>query len=153
MSGAEVQRRPAAEVEPEVPVVDAEIVIDDPPPTSSSRSSPGAALARPRWARLLPVAPPASTPRDVGRTVGRHIWAIGQGACSCVHRIHSAATFGHFHEQIRLARLVGDRTALAEWTDRLQDAKESRTKRVLLAPRAAIACLFIAGLATALSWR
>jgi S-DNA-T family DNA segregation ATPase FtsK/SpoIIIE len=45
-----------------------------------------------------------------------------------------ALTYGPVREQIRLARLAGDRDALAEWTQRLTSLKDGRAERLRALP-------------------
>lgn len=68
-------------------------------------------------------------------------WTAGQGGLSWVARSYGAATHGYLREQIRLARTAGDRAALAEWSDRLEKARDARMKRLLELPRAAFGLL------------
>src|SRR2546423_13184211 len=50
------------------------------------------------------------------RSVARAAYTVGQGHASWARRAVDALTYGPVREQIRLARLAGDREALAEWT-------------------------------------
>ncbi|MGH3697021.1 MAG: hypothetical protein ACRDRX_24090 [Pseudonocardiaceae bacterium] len=52
-----------------------------------------------------------------------------------------ALTYGPVREQIRLARLAGDREALAEWTERLVSLKDGRAERLRALPATLIAGL------------
>lgn len=47
-----------------------------------------------------------------------------------MRRAVDALTHGPVREQIRLARLAGDREALAEWTERLVALKDGRAERL-----------------------
>src|SRR5438067_2425854 len=51
------------------------------------------------------------------RGVARAVYTVGQGQASWARRAIDALTYGPVREQIRLARLAGDRDALAEWTE------------------------------------
>ncbi|MDQ4009394.1 MAG: hypothetical protein M3228_01520 [Actinomycetota bacterium] len=75
------------------------------------------------------------------RVAVRAVYVMGQGHVSWVRRAVDALTYGPVREQVRLARLAGDREALAEWTERLVALKDGRAERL----RALLATL-IAGL-------
>lgn len=87
----------------------------------------------------LPATGPAATAKRTAGRASRHAaragYTAGQGAANWARRLAMTATFGGYREQIRIARLAGDREALADWTDRLEKAKDSRQKRLLALPR------------------
>ncbi|MGH3837268.1 MAG: hypothetical protein ACRDSF_16440, partial [Pseudonocardiaceae bacterium] len=68
------------------------------------------------------------------RVAARAIYTVGQGLASWVRRAADALTHGPVREQVRLARLAGDREALAEWTERLVSLKDSRAERLRQLP-------------------
>jgi len=68
------------------------------------------------------------------RVAARACYTVGQGHASWVRRALDALTYGPVREQIRLARLAGDRDALAEWTERLVTLKDGRAERLRALP-------------------
>jgi S-DNA-T family DNA segregation ATPase FtsK/SpoIIIE len=60
----------------------------------------------------------------------RAAYTVAQGHASWARRAGDALTHGHVREQVRRARLAGDAEALAEWTDRLTELKNSRAERL-----------------------
>jgi S-DNA-T family DNA segregation ATPase FtsK/SpoIIIE len=68
------------------------------------------------------------------RSVARATYTVGQGHASWARRAVDALTYGPVREQIRLARLAGDRDALAEWTERLVTLKDGRAERLRALP-------------------
>ncbi|MGH3834336.1 MAG: hypothetical protein ACRDSF_01330, partial [Pseudonocardiaceae bacterium] len=64
------------------------------------------------------------------RVAARAVYTVAQGHASWVRRATDALTHGPVREQVRLARLAGDRDALAEWTERLVTLKDSRAERL-----------------------
>ncbi|MGH3695876.1 MAG: hypothetical protein ACRDRX_18115 [Pseudonocardiaceae bacterium] len=68
------------------------------------------------------------------RSAVRAVYTVGQGHASWVRRVLDALTYGPVREQIRLARLAGDREALAEWTERLVSLKDGRAERLRALP-------------------
>ncbi|MGH8625297.1 MAG: hypothetical protein ACREYC_08520, partial [Gammaproteobacteria bacterium] len=75
------------------------------------------------------------------RVTARAIYTVGQGLASWVRRAVDALTHGPVREQVRLARLAGDREALAEWTERLVSLKDSRAERLRQLPATLVAAL------------
>lgn len=82
-----------------------------------------------------------------GRKAVRAGWMTGQGWISWASRAYGAATHGYLREQVRLARTAGDRAALGEWSDRLEEAKGARIKRLLDLPRASLGVLLLIAVA------
>jgi S-DNA-T family DNA segregation ATPase FtsK/SpoIIIE len=68
------------------------------------------------------------------RVAARAVYTVGQGHLSWVRRALDALTHGPVREQVRLARLAGDREALAEWTERLVTLKDNRAERLRALP-------------------
>ena len=68
------------------------------------------------------------------RAVTRAAYTVGQGHASWARRAVDALTYGPVREQIRLARLAGDREVLAEWTERLVTLKDGRAQRLRSLP-------------------
>jgi S-DNA-T family DNA segregation ATPase FtsK/SpoIIIE len=75
------------------------------------------------------------------RVAARALYTAGAGHASWVRRAVDALTHGPVREQIRLARLAGDREALAEWTERLVALKDGRAERLRELPATLIAGL------------
>ena len=70
------------------------------------------------------------TEREELRMTAGAVYTVGAGHASWVRRAVDAVTYGPVREQVRLARLAGDREALAEWTERLVKLKDSRAERL-----------------------
>jgi S-DNA-T family DNA segregation ATPase FtsK/SpoIIIE len=75
------------------------------------------------------------------RVAARAAYTVGQGHASWVRRAIDALTYGPVREQVRLARLAGDREALAEWTERLVALKDGRAERLRALPATLVAGL------------
>jgi S-DNA-T family DNA segregation ATPase FtsK/SpoIIIE len=75
------------------------------------------------------------------RGVARAMYTVGQGHASWTRRAVDALTYGPVREQIRLARLAGDREALADWTERLVTLKDGRAERLRTLPATMLAAL------------
>ncbi|MGH3800418.1 MAG: hypothetical protein ACRDTD_09860 [Pseudonocardiaceae bacterium] len=75
------------------------------------------------------------------RVAVRAVYVVGQGHASWVRRAVDALTYGPVREQVRLARLAGDREALAEWTERLVAFKDGRAERLRALPTTLVAGL------------
>ncbi|MGH3888187.1 MAG: hypothetical protein ACRDSZ_16755 [Pseudonocardiaceae bacterium] len=75
------------------------------------------------------------------RVTARTIYTVGQGLASWTRRAADALTHGPVREQVRLARLAGDREALAEWTERLVSLKDGRAERLRQLPATLFAAL------------
>lgn len=81
------------------------------------------------------------------RVAARALYTVGQGHASWARRTIDALSYGPVREQIRLARLAGDREALAEWTERLATLKDGRAERLRALPAtlaAGLRALFMA---------
>lgn len=144
-TGAELELRPDGAVEPAV--LHGEIVEDEPRPVvvrvvavvvrqpvhlvATLRESERAKRAGERAKAL---------PRDVARAG----WTTGQGWLSWTRRAGQALTHGHLREQVRLARLAGNSQALAEWTERLDAARDHRATRLQELPTTLWGVLFAA---------
>ncbi|HEY3261701.1 MAG TPA: ATP-binding protein [Pseudonocardiaceae bacterium] len=102
------------------PVFDGELVEDG---TVASRPRIKAIATRITTITALPQ-------RQIARTAARAAWTTFGGYTSWSRRAAAAATHGHLREQVRLARLAGDASALGEWSERLQHAKDARSKRL-----------------------
>ncbi|HEX4103673.1 MAG TPA: hypothetical protein VHY21_24560 [Pseudonocardiaceae bacterium] len=83
----------------------------------------------------------ASRVKQSARVAARAVYTAGAGHASWVRRAVDALTHGPVREQIRLARLAGDREALAEWTERLVALKDGRAERLRELPATLIAGL------------
>ena len=75
------------------------------------------------------------------RVAARALYTVSQGHASWVRRALDALTYGPVREQIRLARLAGDREALADWTERLVALKDGRAERLRALPATLVAGL------------
>ncbi len=75
------------------------------------------------------------------RMAARAVYTVGVGQVSWVRRAVDALTHGPVREQVRLARLAGDREALAEWTERLVALKDGRAERLRALPATLVAGL------------
>ncbi|HYZ38079.1 MAG TPA: hypothetical protein VE673_15375, partial [Pseudonocardiaceae bacterium] len=136
------RRVPAAQVEPVPEILDGELIIE-------------ADYARLKGWNLLPILLPILAVAGVirrldhpkaitmavlvrvvrsARTAARALYTMGQGFASWARRAVDALTYGPVREQIRLARLAGDRDALAEWTQRLTTLKDGRAERLRALP-------------------
>jgi S-DNA-T family DNA segregation ATPase FtsK/SpoIIIE len=83
----------------------------------------------------------ASWVKQSARMAARAAYTAGAGHASWVRRAVDALTHGPVREQVRLARLAGDREALAEWTERLVALKDGRAERLRELPATLIAGL------------
>jgi S-DNA-T family DNA segregation ATPase FtsK/SpoIIIE len=83
----------------------------------------------------------ASWVKQSARMAARAAYTAGAGHASWVCRAVDALTHGPVREQVRLARLAGDREALAEWTERLVALKDGRAERLRELPATLIAGL------------
>ena len=77
-------------------------------------------------------------------------WAVAQGGRSWWVRAGQGLTHGYTREQIRLARLEGNREALGEWKDRLRDEKDHRAERLQELPTTLLAVTQAVGIALGL---
>jgi S-DNA-T family DNA segregation ATPase FtsK/SpoIIIE len=75
------------------------------------------------------------------RVAFRAVYTVAGGQMSWVRRALDALTYGPVREQVRLARLAGDREALAEWTERLVTLKDGRAQRLRALPTTLVAGL------------
>ncbi|MGH3808234.1 MAG: hypothetical protein ACRDRU_16755 [Pseudonocardiaceae bacterium] len=75
------------------------------------------------------------------RVAARAVYTVGQGHASWMRRAVDALTYGPVREQVRLARLAGDRESLAEWTERLVGLKDGRAERLRQLPVTLVAGL------------
>ena len=134
--GASLEKRPTGRAA--APVVDAELV-----PASDDKSP-----ERVRGTLEVLATRPLVGSRSGGdllRSSGRTVYVAGVGSVSLAKRATGALTHAHLREQIRQARATGDRIALAEWSERLEDAKDARQKRILAMPKAALALAITGG--------
>jgi DNA segregation ATPase FtsK/SpoIIIE, S-DNA-T family len=86
--------------------------------------------------------------KQSARVVARAVYTVSAGHASWVRRAVDALTHGPVREQVRLARLAGDREALAEWTERLVTLKDGRAERLRALPATLLAglrALFVVG--------
>jgi len=92
-------------------------------------------LTRRQWATAIRLdrgegpTPRIALPKPV-RVVARATYTVAHGHLSWGRRALDALTHAPLREQVRLARLTGDREALAEWTERLVNAKDTRHARL-----------------------
>lgn len=93
---------------------------------------------------------PATAVR-AGRAATRHAWLTGRGVTSWANRAYQGATHGHLREQVRVARSVGDREGLKEWTELLNDARNDRIDRLVSMPKALLGVLMAIAVAAGLA--
>ncbi|RSD26449.1 hypothetical protein [Amycolatopsis eburnea] len=81
----------------------------------------------------------AERPKRVAVGAGRHTARAGfyaaRGGASWAQRAGDAMTHGVVRRQIRIAEVSGDKTLLAEWTDRLNTLKDARRTRLQELPK------------------
>lgn len=123
-------------------VFDAELVDDDDP----AAPRPPTTLARTRGRAVhlvttLGASGPGAAGARFARRSARAGWTTGQGLMSWGRRAAMAATHGYLREQVRLTRIAGDRTALADAMDRLEAAKDARQARMRALPAQTLAVL------------
>lgn len=116
----------SADVEPASPVLDGELV-DDEPERRPARWVPSTVV------RAVEHEP---TRRHV-RTAAATALTIAAGLGSWRSRAWDATTFGVYRRAIKAAEASGDQQALAEWNDRKERAVEARHKRLLELPKLA----------------
>jgi S-DNA-T family DNA segregation ATPase FtsK/SpoIIIE len=92
-----------------------------------------AVIREPDRTKKITVAVVSRVTRSV-RIAVRAVYIVGAGHVSWVRRALDALTHGPVREQVRLARLAGDREALAEWTERLVTLKDGRAERLRQLP-------------------
>ena len=124
----------SAEVEPDGPVLDGELVDD--------RESAELDRRPPRWipATVVRVARHEPT-RRTARTVLATTLTIGQGFASWGRRTRDARTLAPHNRAIRVAEMSGDLQVLGEFLDRREAAADQRHRRRMELPK------FIAGMA------
>lgn len=120
---------PGTAVEPVGLVVEGELVDED-----GSSSVPA---LRQRAGELVPQGRQVAAAAAL--TTARAAYKVWRGHGTWFARLWQAATFAYYTERINAARAAGDVLALAEWQDRLKDAKATRRQRVMGAPRAILA--------------
>jgi DNA segregation ATPase FtsK/SpoIIIE, S-DNA-T family len=119
------------QLEPQGPVVDAEIVSEE--EYQRSRARRGAAIVV-RQAKVVRRHPVTTAAGRAGRAGLRHAVAVGYGHVSWIKRASAAISHATLREQIRQAEYAHDREALALWQDRLRDAKTARHARIQQLP-------------------
>lgn len=132
MSG-ELEVRPDGEL---APVLDGELVVDE-PVRPAPRTLVGRVIRRP--VHIVTTLRRSHRARVAAALVVRLVWLTAQGHVSWLRRAGSAMTHGTYRAAIRAAEAGGDREALAEWVDRLQKAKNDRSKRLRELPGAVFA--------------
>jgi S-DNA-T family DNA segregation ATPase FtsK/SpoIIIE len=136
--GVELEKRAAVDIAPAP--LDAELVEPDERQVRPRKRAEITVLGRrPEDVQRSAKALVRSAPRSAARTG----YTAAVGGLSLGQRIWAAATHGPIRKQIRLAEAVGDRVALGEWSDRLQDAKDRRLQRVLGMPKAVISAVVV----------
>ncbi|MEC3974597.1 cell division protein FtsK [Amycolatopsis sp. H20-H5] len=71
---------------------------------------------------------------DRTKVVLNHGLTVVQGIASWRAKAWDASTMGIYQRQIKAAEALGDRVAVAEWTDRKEQAKERRHQRLMDMP-------------------
>lgn len=97
------------------------------------------------------LAKPDATHVQAARFATRHGWVVSRGAMSWANRAYGGATHGHLREQVRIARLAGDREGLKEWIELLNDARNDRIHRLVNLPKALLGVLLAIGVAAGLA--
>src|SRR5690606_33683826 len=128
-------------------VIDGEIVENTPNQPAAAPARRGGLLRR-RGVHVITTLTEPSTVKAIGRGAARVGYTTVQGHLSWVRRASNAATHGLIREQIRAARLAGAREALAEWTERLEDAKDAVSKRLRARPRRVLNALVVGAIAS-----
>lgn len=75
--------------------------------------------------------------RRAGKATARHSMTVLAGLASWARRGWDASTLGVYRRQIKAAEALGDREALADWTERREAAVERRHKRLMDLPKLA----------------
>lgn len=101
---------------------------------------------RRRGAHLVTTLRQDTTWARAARLSARGVWVCGQGGISWATRAHGGLTHGHYREQIRLARLAGDRAGMRELLGELREARNDRVERLVALPRIVIGLLAAAGM-------
>lgn len=123
---------PGTEIEPAGEVVDAELLspADEAELDARRRAALIAVRQAAQVARVVRHGATHPRTKTVARVSARTLVTIAQGQASWGKRALDAVTYAHVREQIRAARVAGDREALAEWTDRLTELKKARGERL-----------------------
>jgi len=87
---------------------------------------------------------PSERQRELARGAAVHVLTVGQGWHSWWVRAWDGLTLGVYRRQIRAAEQMGDREALADWTDRKQLAMDRRHSRLVDLPRMLFGLLKVA---------
>lgn len=131
---------PGTEVEVAPPVVDAEIVDEQ---DYQRRKLPAVRHATGRIVHLAPeVGAPAAA---AGIAALRAGVTVGQGVQSWGRRVRERATLSVYTREIAAFEAAGDHDKLAEWTERLEQAKQHRHQRLVELPRVVIGMGIITG--------
>jgi S-DNA-T family DNA segregation ATPase FtsK/SpoIIIE len=128
-----------SEVEAAPEVCDAEILSDQESAAVSRRLAAQAVARRSAVATVRVVRAVGDSERTAaaGLATARAAVTVGQGVRSWVVRTWDAATMGVYRRLVRAAEAAGDRELLAEWTDRKEQAAQSRHQRLMDLPRLA----------------
>lgn len=146
--GAVTPSQGVIEVAPEV--LDAELLTEEESAAVGRRIAAQAVARRSAAVAVRSAAGAVRVARAVGTSqrtttagvvTARHTVMVGQGVRSWVVRVWDAATMGVYRRQIRGAELAGDREALAEWTERKEQAAQQRHQRLLDLPHLAAGVL------------
>ncbi|MEO3875496.1 hypothetical protein ABGB18_42515 [Nonomuraea sp. B12E4] len=122
------------ELEPSV--IDGEIVSEEP---DRSVSLPSVVVDK------VMIVRPSPGVQKAARTTVQHGALVLAGWHSWIVRMYDALTMGAIREQIRIARTVGDKEALAEWIDRRDQARDRRHDRLMRLPVLALRMVMLAG--------
>ncbi|HEX3780694.1 MAG TPA: cell division protein FtsK [Pseudonocardiaceae bacterium] len=121
---------PGAEIAPADEPIEAELVDPAEDAAIDAQLRSQAQIVVRQAAQVVRIGATHPHTRTVGRVAARTVVTIGQGHASWAKRATDALTHAHVREQIRAARAVGDREALAEWVDRLSQLKHARGERL-----------------------
>lgn len=141
--GVDLVKRP--DTLPERAIFDGELVDDTDQSNSSPTSRRPVVRETVHLITTLGRSGPAAATGRAGRQGVRAVWVTGQGGASLIRRAAAGATHGVLREQVRLARLAGDRAAVAEAAQQLRDAKTARLNRLVTLPKAVFGLAVAAG--------
>lgn len=122
---------PGADVEPDRAVAGELLTAEREAELARRRADDGDARTRTEVARAA-----AAT---LGKAAMRAGYRVYRGHEQWLTHTVQAATYAHYRERIAAARAQGDAAGIAEWQDRLRQAKADRRDRITGAPRTMLA--------------
>lgn len=114
------------------PVLEGEVLTDEENAELDARIAAGRRAPAPRAGGPVRVSWKTTKRKahHASRAGGRHAFLVLAGHGSWIKRALDALTHGHVREQVRQARIGGDREALAEWVERLDSLRKARRERL-----------------------